>query len=100
MNSHYNCIPVTEYILESLFLVYLKNEKKLDEKLDAIANLLSKLHQATKKYYDKDKDFKKIRSSLQYMPLRSSTRKRYEQKLERMAEKSLPGRKTGLYNTQ
>ena len=82
LNSHFNCVLVTEYIPGKPFSWYLKNEKSLDEKLKAIASLLSKLHRATKSYYDKDKDFKKIRSNLQYMPLRSSTRKRYEQKLE------------------
>lgn len=75
LNSHFNCILMTKYIPGKPFFWYLKNEKKLDEKLEVIANLLSKLHRATKNYYNKDKDFKKICSSLQYMPLRSSTRK-------------------------
>ncbi len=82
LSSHFNCVLVTEYIPGKPFSWYLKNEKNLDEKLEAIACLLSKLHRATKSYYDKDKDFEKIRSNLQYMPLRSSTRKIYEQKLE------------------
>ncbi len=80
-SSRFNCVLVTEYIPGKPFSWYLKNEKNLDEKLEAIASLLSRLHRSTRSYYEKEEDFKKIRSNLKAMPLCSSTRKIYEQKL-------------------
>jgi tRNA A-37 threonylcarbamoyl transferase component Bud32 len=82
LNSRFNCVLVTEYIPGKPFSWYLKNEKSLDEKLESIASLLSKLHRSTCSYYEKDEDFKKLRSNLNAMPLRSSTRKIYERKLD------------------
>jgi tRNA A-37 threonylcarbamoyl transferase component Bud32 len=82
LSSRFNCVLVTKYIPGKPFSWYLKNEKNLDEKLEAIACLLSKLHRSTGSYYDKEKDFEKIRSNLQYMHLPSLTRERYEQKLK------------------
>ncbi len=82
LSSHFNCVLVTEYIPGKPFSWYLKSEVNLNEKLEAIASLMSKLHRSTRSYYEKDEDFKKIRSNLKAMPLCSSTRKTYEQKLE------------------
>lgn len=81
-SSRFNCVLVTEYIPGKPFSWHLKNEKNLDEKIEVIASLLSRLHRSTRSYYEKEEDFKEIRSNLKAMPLCSSTRKIYEQKLE------------------
>ncbi len=88
-NTNFNCVLVTEYIPGKPFSWYLKREKNLDKKLKDIARLLRKLHRNTQNHYEKEKEFAKIRNILNRMPLRSSTRKRYEQRLEKWQTKPL-----------
>ncbi|MCQ1536074.1 aminoglycoside phosphotransferase family protein [Methanosarcina sp. KYL-1] len=89
VNSHFDCVLVTEYIPGTPFSRHLRNGEDLDEKLKAIARMLRRLHKNTRNHYEKDREFEKIRRSLARMPLRESTRKRYERRLEKWQKSPL-----------
>lgn len=91
----FNCVLVTEYIPGKPLSWHLKHEKDLYYSLESIARLLRKLHENTRTHYNKEHEFAKVYKTLEQLKPDHSTRKRYEQLIEKWYSASFLDRKYG-----
>ncbi|APH39726.1 phosphotransferase [Methanohalophilus halophilus] len=82
INRNFDCVLVTEYVSGRPLYWYFHHENHLYDSLTAVAHLLRKLHDNTKTYYDREREFRMLKKNLDHLGLDRSTRKRYKKLLD------------------
>ncbi|MFO7966127.1 MAG: phosphotransferase [Archaeoglobaceae archaeon] len=73
----FNFVLVTEYISGTPLSSYMADEKDLYDRLTSVANVLTKLHHNTTNCYNKEQNFAKFHSLLDYLGLEPSLREQF-----------------------
>ncbi|MDW5549041.1 phosphotransferase [Methanosarcina sp.] len=95
INKDFNCVLVSKYVPGKTLFWYLKHRKELKEKLELIADMLRKLHENTKTYYDKENEFSKFHYVLNHLKINRRMKKEYKHLLGKWWHSSLLDTKNG-----
>jgi tRNA A-37 threonylcarbamoyl transferase component Bud32 len=95
IDKDFNCVLVTEYIPGKPLSWYINREKKLNERLASIAQMLRRLHENTKSSYNKENEFRNYHEVLDHLKLDHDTRKRFNKLLGKWWYSSLINRDYG-----
>ncbi len=95
INKKFNCVLVSKYVPGKPLFWNFKHRKDLMKKLELIADMLRKLHENTKTYYDKENEFSKIHYVLNHLKISRCMKKEYKRLLGKWWHSSLLNIKNG-----
>jgi Ser/Thr protein kinase RdoA (MazF antagonist) len=79
INKEFSCVLVSKYVPGRPLFWYFNHRKKLEEKLELVAEILRKLHDNTQTYkYDKENEFSKFNYVLNHLNINQHIRNEYK----------------------
>jgi len=96
INKEFSCVLVSKYVPGRPLFWYFNHRKKLEEKLELVAEILRKLHDNTQTYkYDKENEFSKFNYVLNHLKINRHIRNEYKLLLGKWWHSSLLDIKNG-----
>ncbi|HWR24761.1 MAG TPA: phosphotransferase [Methanosarcina sp.] len=81
VSKKFNCVLITEYIPGKSLGWYFRHEERLNERLNAVAHMLRKLHDNTRSSYNKENEFRNYHEVLGHLKLDQDTRETFNKLL-------------------
>jgi len=81
VRDDYNCVLLTEYLRGNSLLWYFKHHEQLYDILTSVALMYRRLHESTRTYYDKEREFANFHHILDQHSLDSSKREHFNRLL-------------------
>ncbi|AAM05734.1 phosphotransferase [Methanosarcina acetivorans] len=95
INKNFSCVLVCKYVSGRSLFWYFNHRRKLEEKLELVADMLRKFHDNTQTYYDKEKEFSKFNYVLKHLEINRREKENYKHLLGKWWHSSLLDREKG-----